>query len=160
MCDENVLADGLQFPFGDLPIEADAEEAEGVALIGEGDAAAGGGFLLAVDAEEDADFGWGVGAALDFVAPDLVEEHRHVFRGVGEVAAGDLGEASAHEVADGVLGLHAGFAGVFEAHGGADAEGSELRLKMGREAELGKVFEAAREDGVEGVVEAGEVVRD
>src|SRR5271170_2480171 len=29
---------------------------------------------------------------------------------------------------------------------------------MGREAELGEVFEAAGEDGVEGVVEGGEVV--
>ena len=33
--DEDVLADGVQFPFGDLPVEADAEEAEGIALIGE-----------------------------------------------------------------------------------------------------------------------------
>ena len=41
--DENVLADRLQLPFGDLPVEADAEQAEGVALIGEGDAAAGVG---------------------------------------------------------------------------------------------------------------------
>src|SRR5205823_11278215 len=128
--------------------------------IGEGDAAAGGGLLFAVNAEEDAYFGWSVGAALDFVAPDLVEEHGDVLCGVGEVAAGDVGEASAHEVADGVLGLHAGFAGVFEAHGGSDAEGSELRLETSRQAELGEIFEAAREDGVEGVVEAGEVERD
>ena len=113
-----------------------------------------------MDAEEDADFGRGVGAALDFVSPGLAEEHGDVLCGVGEVAAGDFAEASAHEVADGVLGLHAGLAGVLEAHGGADAEGSELRLEMGRQAELGKVFEAAREDGIEGVVEAGEVVRD
>ena len=56
--DEDVLADGVQFPFGDLPVEADAEEAEGVALVSEGDAAAGGRLLFAVDAEEDADFGW------------------------------------------------------------------------------------------------------
>src|SRR5439155_9394157 len=105
--DEDVLADRIQFPVGDLPVEADAEEAEGIALIGEGDAAAGGGLLFAVNAEEDAYFGWSVGAALDFVAPDLVEEHGDVLCGVGEVAAGDVAEASAHEVADGVLGLHA-----------------------------------------------------
>ena len=56
----------------------------------------------------------------------------------GEVAAGDLGEASAHKVADGVFGLHAGFAGVFEAHGGAYAEGAELRLEIGGRKSLGK----------------------
>jgi len=158
--DEDVLADGVQFPFGYLPVEADAEEAQGVALISEGDGAAGGWLLFAVDAEEDADFGRSVGAALDEVSPRLAEEHGDVFCGVGEVVSGDVAEASTHEVADGVLGLHAGLAGVFEAHGGTDAEGSELGLELGRQAELGKVFEAAREDGIEGVVEAGEVVRD
>src|SRR6267154_655112 len=81
--DEDVLADGLQLPRRDLPVEAHAEEAERVALVGEGDAAAGGGLLFAVDAEEDAYFGWSVSAALDFVAPDLVEEHGDVFRSVG-----------------------------------------------------------------------------
>src|SRR5439155_27013034 len=48
----------------------------------------------------------------------------------------------------------------FEAYGGVDAECSEVRLGMGREAELGGDFEAAREDGVACDVEAGEVVRD
>jgi len=53
--DQNILADGLQFPLGDLPVEADAEEAQRVALVGEGDAAVGGGLLFAVDAEQDTD---------------------------------------------------------------------------------------------------------
>src|SRR6266851_4891225 len=134
-------------------------EAEGVALVGEGDAAAGGGLLFAMDAEEDADLGWGVGATLDFVSPDLVEEHGDVFRGVGEVAAGDVAEAPSHEVADGVLGLHAGLAGVFEGHGRADAESAVVGLEVRWKAQLGKVLEAVSDDGIEGVVEAGEIVR-
>ena len=98
---EDVLADGLQFPFGDLPVETNPQEAEGVALIGEGDAAAGGWLLLAVDAQEDADLGWAVGAALNLVAPTLLDEHWEMICGVTKVVAGYLAEAPAHEVADG-----------------------------------------------------------
>ena len=103
--DEDVLANRLEFPFGDLPVKADAEEAERVALIREGDAAAGGGLLFAVDAEENADLGWGEGAALDLVSPRLTEEHRDVLRGVEDVVACDLAEAATHQVADGEFGL-------------------------------------------------------
>ncbi len=59
-----------------------------------------------------------------------------------------------------MLGLHAGLAGVFESHRRADAEGPQLRLEGRWETELGKVLEAAGEDGIEGVVKAGEIVRD
>ena len=77
---------------------------------------------------------------------------------MGEIVSGYVAEAPAHEVADSMFGLHADLASIFEAHRGADAEGSELRLELWREAELGKKFEAAREDGVKGVVEDSEVV--
>ncbi len=120
--DEDILPDGVQFPLGYLPVEADAEEAEGIALVGEGDAAARGGLLLAVDAEEDADFGGAVGAALDFVAPGLVDEHGEVLCGVLEVVAGYFAEAGAHEVADCGFRLAADFSCVLEGHGGADVE--------------------------------------
>ena len=65
-------------------------EAERIALIGERDAAARGGLLLAVDAEEDANLGWSVGATLNLVAPHLAEEHGDVSCGVAEIFGGDV----------------------------------------------------------------------
>jgi hypothetical protein len=68
---KNILANGLQFPFGYLPIEPDTQQAERIPLVGQSDAAAGRRLLFAVNAEEDANLGGTVSATTNLIAPRL-----------------------------------------------------------------------------------------
>ena len=154
-------ADGFEFEVGDAPVEASAEEAEGVALGGERDGAVAVGALLAVDAKADLGGGGVIDAMAECVACGLACEQWSVAGGAQDVGGAEFAEAAAQQMFGGGLGCSEGFVDVAgEAHGGGAVEDVGAALLVGTEAELGVVLEAAEKDVVEELGELAAVAWD